>query len=87
MLSLIHISLCIRDRYLVDELTQVANFNARFGARCADYEYDTIGGLITGAFGRLPEAGEELTLDRFGFRGARADARRLHTLHVSVHAA
>ena len=34
----------------------------------------------------MPEAGEELTLGRFGFRVARADARRLHTLHVSVHA-
>ena len=35
---------------------------------------------------QLPEAGEELTLGRFGFRVARADARRLHALHVSVHA-
>ena len=39
------------------------------------------------AFGQaMPEAGEELTLGRFGFRVARADARRLHALHVSVHA-
>ena len=73
-------------QYLVDALTPIADFNARFGADFADDEYDTIGGLVTAAIGHLPEAGEELTLARFGFRVARADARRLHTLHVSVHA-
>jgi magnesium and cobalt transporter len=74
-------------QYLVDALTPISDFNARFGADFGDDEYDTIGGLITAAIGHLPEAGEELTLGRFGFRVARADARRLHTLHVSVHAA
>ena len=73
-------------QYLVDALTPISDFNARFGADFDDDEYDTIGGLITAAIGHLPEAGEELTLSRFGFRVARADARRLHTLHVSVHA-
>ncbi len=73
-------------QYLVDALTPISDFNARFGADFDDDEYDTIGGLITAAIGHLPEAGEELTLGRFGFRVARADVRRLHTLHVSVHA-
>ena len=72
-------------QYLVDALTPIADFNARFGADFDDDEYDTIGGLVTAAIGHLPEAGEELTLGRFGFRVARADARRLHTLHLSVH--
>ena len=73
-------------RYVVDALTPIADFNERFGADFDDDEYDTIGGLVTAAIGHLPEAGEELTLGRFGFRVARADARRLHALHVSVHA-
>jgi magnesium and cobalt transporter len=72
--------------FAVDALTPIADFNERFGADFDDDEYDTIGGLVTAAIGHLPEAGEELTLGRFGFRIARADARRLHALHVSVHA-
>ena len=72
-------------QYVVDALTPIGDFNERFGADFADDEYDTIGGLVTAAIGHLPEAGEELTLGRFGFRVARADARRLHALHVSVH--
>ena len=73
-------------QFVVDALTPIGDFNERFGADFADDEYDTIGGLVTAAIGHLPEAGEELTLGRFGFRVARADARRLHALHVSVHA-
>jgi magnesium and cobalt transporter len=72
-------------QYVVDALTPIGDFNERFGADFDDDEYDTIGGLVTAAIGHLPEAGEELTLGRFGFRVARADARRLHALHVSVH--
>ena len=73
-------------QFVVDALTPISDFNERFGADFADDEYDTIGGLVTAAIGHLPEAGEELTLGRFGFRVARADARRLHALHVGVHA-
>ena len=73
-------------QYVVDALTPISDFNERFQADFDDDEYDTIGGLVTAAIGHLPEAGEELTLGRFTFRVARADARRLHALHVSVHA-
>lgn len=72
-------------QYIVDALTPIDDFNERFGADFDDDEYDTIGGLVTAAIGHLPEAGEELTLGRFGFRVARADARRLHALHMSIH--
>jgi len=72
-------------QFVVDALTPISDFNARFGASFPDDEYDTIGGLVTAAIGHLPEAGEELTLERFAFRVARADARRLLALHVSVH--
>ena len=73
-------------QFVVDALTPIDDFNERFGADFDDDEYDTIGGLFTDAIGHLPEVGEELSLGRFQFRVARADARRLLTLHVSVHA-
>jgi len=71
-------------QFVVDALTPIEDFNERFGADFGDDEYDTIGGLVTGAIGHLPEAGEELTLSRFVFRVASADARRVHAFHVSV---
>jgi len=71
-------------QYAIDALTPISDFNTRFSADFDDDEYDTIGGLVTAAIGHLPEAGEELVLGRFSFRVARADARRLHALHMSV---
>ncbi|TCZ88634.1 HlyC/CorC family transporter [Lysobacter sp. N42] len=72
-------------QFVVDALTPIADFNQRFGADFDDDEYDTIGGLVTAAIGHLPEAGEELSLGRFVFRVAGADARRVHAFHVGVH--
>jgi magnesium and cobalt transporter len=71
-------------QFVVDALTPIADFNERFGAHFNDDEFDTIGGLVVAAIGHLPEAGEEITLERFTFRVASADARRLLALHVSV---
>ncbi len=71
-------------RYVVDALTPIGDFNERFGATFSDEDYDTIGGLVTEAVGHLPETGDELALDRFLFRVARADARRVQAFHVTV---
>ncbi|TDK33633.1 HlyC/CorC family transporter [Luteimonas terrae] len=73
-------------QFAVSALTPISDFNERFGSDFDDAEYDTIGGVIIGAIGHLPEVGEELTLGRFAFRVTDADSRRLHALHVSVHA-
>jgi magnesium and cobalt transporter len=72
-------------QFMVDALTPIADFNEQFGADFRDDEYDTIGGFITAAIGHLPEAGEELAMDRFHFRVGRADARRVHSFVVSIH--
>ncbi len=71
-------------QYVVDALTPIEDFNERFGADFPDDDYDTVGGLVTEAIGHLPETGEELTLGRFAFRVAKADARRVQAFHVTI---
>ncbi len=71
-------------QYVVDALTAIGDFNERFGSSFSDDDYDTVGGLLTDAIGHLPEMGDELTLDRFVFRVARANARRVQAFHVTV---
>ncbi len=80
-----HIRASADGQFVVDALTPIGDFNERFGADFDEDEYDTIGGLVTAAIGHLPEAGEELAMDRFVFRVANADARRVHAFHVGVH--
>jgi magnesium and cobalt transporter len=69
-------------RYRVKAQTEIADFNTRFGTDFADDEFDTVGGLVLQAFGRLPKRGEATTIGDFRFRVVRADSRRLYTLQV-----
>jgi magnesium and cobalt transporter len=74
-------------RYRVKAQTEIADFNAHFGTDFADDEFDTVGGLVLQAFGRLPKRGETATIGELRFRVVRADSRRLHTLQVEPVAA
>ena len=69
-------------RYRVKAQTEIAAFNEKFGSEFSDEEFDTIGGLVLRAFGRLPKRGETTTIDKLRFRVVRADSRRIYTLQV-----
>jgi len=69
-------------RFRVKAQTEIRDFNAHFGTDFADDEFDTVGGLVLQAFGRLPKRGETTTIGDFRFRVVRADSRRLYMLQV-----
>ena len=69
-------------RYRVKAQTEIGAFNEKFGCELSDEEFDTVGGLVLKAFGRLPKRGETTTIDKFRFRVVRADSRRIYTLQV-----
>ena len=69
-------------RYTVKALTPVEDFNEYFGTRFSDEEFETVGGLVTHAFGHLPKRGEKTEFGGFRFKVLRADSRRLHLLEV-----
>lgn len=68
--------------FLVQALTPIESFNEHFSSDFPDDEFDTIGGMVTQAFGHLPEAGEALELGGFQFEVAKADQRKVVMLHV-----
>jgi len=69
-------------RYRVRALTEIGQFNEEFGTHFPDDEVDTIGGLVTHDFGRVPHRGEKVRLDDLIFEVLRADARQIHMLLV-----
>ena len=70
-------------RYSVHALTPVDDFNVYFGSEFSDDDFDTLGGLVMHAFGRLPRSGESVALGTFAIRVLRADRRRIHALEVT----
>ena len=72
------------DRYaLVKGFTPIEDFNEFFDAKLEDGEFDTIGGLVTNLFGRVPKRGDQVSQQAFTFEVVRADSRRLHLLKVT----
>jgi magnesium and cobalt transporter len=71
-------------RFLVNAMTSIADFNDRFESRFAVEDYDTIGAMITAAFGHLPQAGEEIVLGGFLFRVTKGDNRRVQQFAVRI---
>ena len=70
-------------QYRVKALTEIDDFNAVFGTRYSDQDFDTIGGLVMSRFGRVPKRGEQVSFDNLTFKVLRADSRRLHSLQVA----
>ncbi|MBS0372984.1 MAG: CBS domain-containing protein [Proteobacteria bacterium] len=69
-------------QFTVRALTRIAEFNDYFGAALSDEEFDTIGGLVAHAFGRVPRRGDAVRVEEFEFRVLRADRRRIDLLKV-----
>jgi hemolysin (HlyC) family protein len=70
--------------FTVRALTRIADFNAYFSTSFGDEEFDTIGGLIVHAFGRLPRRGESVRIGEFEFRVLRGDRRRIDLVRVAT---
>ncbi len=74
-------------RFRVKAVTEIGDFNERFGTRFADDDHDTVGGLVLSRFGRLPKRGETVVIEGFAFQVLRADSRKVHSLLVERRAA
>jgi magnesium and cobalt transporter len=62
--------------------TEIEGFNEALGTSFGAEEYDTVGGLVLKAAGRLPKRGERIAVGDLIFTILRADSRRLYSLQV-----
>ena len=69
-------------RFRVRAAAEIDSFNRSFGTRFPHEDFDTIGGLVTEHFGRVPRRGDAAVLDGLRFEVLRADARQVHLLMV-----
>ncbi len=70
--------------YIVQAITPLDEFNAYFETNFSNHDFDTIGGIITNAFERLPLRDESIRLGGLNFLVLAADSRMLRQLKVSV---
>ncbi len=71
-----------REGHVVKALTPLDEFNSYFNTSLSRGDIETIGGLVTGAFGHLPVRGEEIDVGDFLFKVLHSDSRRVKLLRV-----
>jgi magnesium and cobalt transporter len=75
----------VSDRdYVLKALTAIEDFNEHFNTTFSDDEFDTLGGLLTQAFGHIPTRNETIELAGFTFRILYADSRQIHLIRLTT---
>jgi CBS domain containing-hemolysin-like protein len=71
------------DGWRVQAKTPIWEFNEQVGAKFPEDEaWDTVGGMVASGLGKVPEPGDEVSLDGFSFRVERVNRRRIGTVFV-----
>jgi len=68
--------------YIVDGRLPVDELAELVGAKLPDEDWDTVGGLLLGLAGRVPEEGEVFYLDGLTFTAERVQGRRVSRIRV-----
>ena len=70
--------------FLVAGVTTISKVNAILESEISDEEYDTVGGLVFGVLGHVPEVGECIVENKLKFRVEQLDGRRIQTVRISL---
>ena len=77
-----HIHMIDTNEFMVKALTPIEEFNTYFECEFSDDDFDTIGGLVTQAFGHMPTRHEVTTINGFKFEVIKADQRKIYSLRM-----
>lgn len=69
---------------LVMGVTTIDKLNEILESEIGTEDYDTVGGLVFGELGHVPEVGESVTQDRWKFRVEDLDGRRIQIVRISA---
>ena len=62
----------------------ITEFNEYFKTQLPEDDYETVGGLVFGLFGRVPRSGEAVAYNNFKFRIEKMKGARILNLHLTV---
>ena len=71
-------------RFTVLAGTEIDVFNDYFKMTLPHCTFDTVGGVVTNEFGKIPKQYEELVIEDMTFRVLRSDSRRIQLLEVQT---
>jgi magnesium and cobalt exporter, CNNM family len=71
------------DMYRVDGKLSIDELNEILDVQLPDEEWDTVGGLMLGLMGEIPDEGEEVTFQNLRFKAERVTGRRISKILIT----
>ncbi|MDF2878479.1 MAG: hemolysin [Clostridia bacterium] len=78
----IEIEVIKEDHYIVSGIVKIDVVNEMLGVNIESEDFDSIGGFVTGIFGRLPKAGEEIEYHNIKFIVESTNRNRIEKLRI-----
>jgi len=73
-----------KNNFKLDGVYSLHDFNEYFKTNLPVDQYNTLGGLVFGLFGRVPRSGEATTYENYKFRVEKMRGPRILRLHLSI---
>jgi CBS domain containing-hemolysin-like protein len=73
-----------KNNFKLDGVYSLQDFNEYFKTNLPVDQYNTLGGLVFGLFGRVPRSGEATTYENYKFRVEKMKGPRILRLHLSI---
>ncbi|MEK9765352.1 MAG: transporter associated domain-containing protein [Thalassolituus sp.] len=70
--------------FTVKALTPLEDFNEALNCKLPTLDFDTIGGIVTHHFGRVPECNESIRIEGMKFRVINGTSRQINLLEVQL---
>ena len=72
------------EEFNVSALTEIDDFNQRFGSSFEVIDFDTIGGIVMNAFGKIPLVNESVNIENLKFTVLSANKKQIQKLRVKI---
>lgn len=72
------------NEFNVSALTEIETFNDRFSSSFEATDFDTIGGIVLNAFGKIPLVNDSIEIQNFHFTVLAANKRQILKLRIKV---
>ena len=73
-----------KNNFKLDGVYSLQDFNDYFKSNLPGDQYNTLGGMVFGLFGRVPRSGEATTYENFKFRVEKMKGPRILRLHLTI---
>ena len=72
------------NEFTVSGITEIEEFNEKFGTSFEDIDFDTIAGYIMNKFGKFPLVNESIKIEKIKFTIASANKKKINKIRVKI---